>query len=187
MNSTKYRLDESIFFLSQLKNNQNKLPEFNYFLNAYVNSARSITWIMQAEYKNISGWREWYDKTDISEKEKQLLKGIVDMRNRSIKSKPLTIDSLISIENSNHEFYNIADELKEFEGKKMNIKIEIFLDEPEDNELILEKGPRSFYYKGKGKIVKSIEEFKGQDILDVCIQYNEWLSKIVNECIEKFG
>ena len=40
---------------------------------------------MKSEYGKIDGWQEWYNNTEVDCDKKILLKGIVDMRNRSVK------------------------------------------------------------------------------------------------------
>lgn len=89
LNYTIDKLNEAEFFLNNLKKHKNIFPEFDYYLNAFVSSARSILWIMKFEYGSNNKWRDWYNNKTTSESEDILLRGIKNMRNRSIKQAPL--------------------------------------------------------------------------------------------------
>jgi hypothetical protein len=95
--NTEFRLNESKFFLGKLKENKEKTLEFEYYLDAYVSSARSVLWIMKSEYSKLNEWNKWYEEKDPNEEQKKLLKGIVDMRNRTLKQRPLKVKKYASI------------------------------------------------------------------------------------------
>ena len=52
---TKHKLEEAKFFLEQLRANYGKLKKFDYFLSAFISSARSVTWVMRNEYSSVPG------------------------------------------------------------------------------------------------------------------------------------
>lgn len=161
-----------------------KIPEFNYFLNAYISSARSVLWIMQNEFKHIDGWREWYDSFSETEDMKALLKGIVDMRNRSLKQQPLQISEFITIGNET-DYFDLIEELQPFDKQKVDLTIQevkLKSDKPK-----IFRGENELKITGKLNIRKTVKEFKNKDIVDICIQYNTWLLEIVDECLAKFS
>ena len=164
MKHTQFVLDETQFFLSKMEENQESFPDFNYYLNAYISAARSVLWIMKNEYCKVSGWLEWYDSTEVDHDKKLLLKGIVEMRNRSLKKAPLQIKQEYII-GDKEVSYNIYD-------SKRAGRIS------DDNTLVL---------KGTINKINSVQEFKNKDILDVCRQYFDWLNQIVKVCIKQFG
>ena len=183
MKHTQFVLNETEFFLTKLKEETDRFPNFNYYLNAYINAARSVLWIMKHEYGQINGWREWYDSTEVDNDLEQLLKGIVDMRNRSLKQSPLQIKKEYLIGNDN-TYFNLFNEIIPFVGKKVSLTIEQ-TNEIGNTERI--KSDNSLTLKGKLKSIYSVEEFENKDVLDICQQYFDWLKEHVNLCIEKFG
>lgn len=183
MKHTQFVLDETEFFLNKLKEEQESFPDFNYYLNAYISAARSVLWIMKNEYGKVNGWKKWYDDTEVDNDKKSLLKGIVDMRNRSLKKMPIQIKEEYIIGDGDI-CYNIYDEMMPFSGKKITLTIE--------STGIKEKSSRitdgkTLTLKGTINRIHTVEEFKNKDILDVCQQYFDWLKETVNTCVKRFG
>lgn len=182
MENTEFRLNESKFFLERMKDSKDKSPEFEYHLNAYISSSRSVIWIMNSEYSKVNGWKKWYEDKGVSEEQKKLLDGIVKMRNRSVKQKPLKVTTYITI-GDDKNFCDINDVARRFVGKKVSIEI---MEEKRDGFNFYEDKNR-VEVSGELKISTTVEEFKNKDIFDICIEYDAWLSIIVNECVSIFG
>lgn len=184
LNYTIDKLNESEFFLNKLKKHKNIFPEFDYYLNAFVSSARSILWIMQFEYDSNHKWRDWYKNKTTSESEDILLSGIKNMRNRSIKQAPLKTKKY-PIMNLDSETVDIYEEIKKFvdENKKYNIVIE------QNNNIKNSKISRDvseLTINGKLNIYHTVEEFKDSNIIDKCEEYFLWLKSVVEECTRLF-
>lgn len=186
MEDTKFRLNESKFFLERMKESEEKSTEFEYYLNAYVSSARSILWIMKSEYSKLSEWKSWYDEKVVSDEQKKLLDGIVKMRNRSLKQKPLKVREYITIgDDKNYlDFNNL---LRKYIGKKVSFKIEELDKFNEANGFTFNERDGETTVTGKLKISKTVEEFKDKDIINICEEYDTWLTSVVNECINTFS
>ena len=60
MSATSQKLAEAIVLLEQAKGNSNNYLVFIANLNAFVSAARSVTFIMQTEYADATGFKEWY-------------------------------------------------------------------------------------------------------------------------------
>lgn len=183
MENTQFRLDESKFFLERMKENKEKLPEFEYYLSAYTSSARSILWIMKSEYNKINEWEKWYDEKVVSDEQKKLLDGIVKMRNRSLKQRPLKLRQYITV-GDDKNFCDFVEVMRKYNGKKVKIKIE-HKNSGGKFDLIEKEGETNV--SGILRVMKTVEEFKNKDIIDVCEEYDVWLTGIVSECIEMFG
>lgn len=95
MSRTIRKLEEARFFLALLEESIVKHPDFDYFLSAFVSSARSVTWVMKSEYKDHSGWLEWYNSQKPDDVELKLLKSMNDLRVRSEKFAPLETKSAV--------------------------------------------------------------------------------------------
>jgi hypothetical protein len=71
---TNHKLGEAKFFLDQLTPNYGKLKKFDYFLSAFISSARSVLWVMRNEYDAVPGWEAWFDARKPNTEEEALLK-----------------------------------------------------------------------------------------------------------------
>src|ERR1700730_2213013 len=90
---TKDKLEEARFFLGQLRQHKarearpNKPPpeHFRYYLNAFLNAARSVRWVLQGEEREkYDAWKgSWEGQR--TEAENALLKLMTQMRNTSVK------------------------------------------------------------------------------------------------------
>ncbi|WP_050607249.1 hypothetical protein [Clostridium niameyense] len=186
MENTEFRLNESKFFLKRMKENKEKSPEFEYYLNAYVSSARSVLWIMKSEYSKLKEWGKWYDNKGVSQEQKKLLDGIVKMRNRSLKQRPLKVRKYATI-GDDKSFCDIDEVFKKFIGKRVNIKIEPIEDLKNLKGFNIYNDNNHTEVTGKLKISTTVEEFKNEDIINICEEYDVWLSNITSECINIFG
>ena len=183
MKHTQFVLNESEFFLKKLEEEKENYAYFSYYLNAYISAARSVLWIMKNEYNKVAGWKEWYNSTDIDKEKALLLKGIVDMRNRSLKIEPLQIKQEFLIGDENTKF-NLYDEIEPFVGKKISFTIE---DTGKKEKARRTSDGNSLTLTGKLTPILTVREFKNKDILEVCQQYFDWLNETVETCIRKFG
>lgn len=59
-NPTRNKLDESTFFLEAMIENIENEKQFCWFLSAFLQAARSITFFMQKQYCKVSGFPKWY-------------------------------------------------------------------------------------------------------------------------------
>jgi hypothetical protein len=88
MSDTKYKLKEAKYFLhftEQLFNNQR--TEYVYHLNAFINSARNVTFVMQKEYADKKDFKDWWDKHPFKKDEE--MSKFVELRNVSVKEKTI--------------------------------------------------------------------------------------------------
>lgn len=96
MIQTHARFEEAKFFYKQMLMNPTN-PEFDYFLNAFLASARSITWVMKNEYGHADGWEEWYEAKVLNEEDRALLKLMSSLRNNSQKVRPVKSSPYLSV------------------------------------------------------------------------------------------
>ncbi len=86
MTETGYKLKEAKYFLhftEELFNNQR--TEYVYHLNAFINAARNVTFVMQKEYAHKPGFKEWWDQHPA--KKDEVMAKFVELRNVSVKEK----------------------------------------------------------------------------------------------------
>lgn len=71
---TEIKLSEAEYFFKCMKKNKNNEEEFKYNLSAFLVAFRSITYIMQAEFKNkVEGFNEWYNTKQNELKENEFM------------------------------------------------------------------------------------------------------------------
>src|SRR5215831_1694870 len=99
MSRTTRKLDEASFFLGFLERKPHGVEwlEFHYYLSAFVSAARSVLWIMRAEYSHVPGWQEWYDAKEATPEEQRLLNAFNQIRVRSVKKDPLETRGRVEI------------------------------------------------------------------------------------------
>jgi len=180
MTNTERKLNEAKYFLDQLNPNY---PYFDYILSAYLNAARSTTWIMRHEFNNIAGWENWFKSCKLSKKESNLLKKINELRILSTKKTGIKtdfyfMDCLIPGE----EYYPTIDKmLKKIEGQEVEITIS---PEDEKDDVLLDK--EDYKIKGVVKLDKDESRLSIEAIQELCNDYFGFLKTQVNSCVEKF-
>jgi hypothetical protein len=199
MTRTRAKLNEARFFLGELERtyyeyverlellskNNPEPPVCQYYLSAFISSARSIMWVMRSEYQKLDGWEEWYQSKKPDSNVEALLKKINAVRVRSEKQEPLRLGYNIAFDDAPNETkQNITDEaMPEWRGKRYNLRFERVLKEGEEvdekNRIIeFEAEVTSFFW--------SIEDFPNEDILKICKSYFSLLETMVTECETRF-
>jgi DNA-directed RNA polymerase beta' subunit len=185
MNSTERKLDEAKYFLNQLNIND---PYFDYNLSAYLNSARSIMWIMRYEYNKTDGWNEWFNGYQLSEKSNNLLKAINELRIKAVKQSGVQTD-----------FYILSDLLIKEEYYS---EIKKLLAEPDGDYVLsiepVDKGDRKDEEKNQpndniiASFIATVDRAKTkkvdsrEEILWLCQKYLTIVQEIVAACITLF-
>lgn len=186
MTFTERKLEEAQYFLSLLKTED---PYFDYILSAFLNSARSTTWVMKFEFGKVPGWKEWYDSFGIAEEQHLLFSKINDWRILStkqagIKTEYHFLDFLIPDE----EYYPVLKKLlNEPDGTEFKITLEQ-IDEPINDEGNSNKENRDdiFVIQGKIKGDNYDSDLSREIILKHCSEYFNVIKKIVIECVGQF-
>jgi hypothetical protein len=168
----KYR--EASFFLDELKQSTEEFPKFNYILNAFITSARSILWVMRNEFSVLIGWEQWYESRSPNNDEKFFLKQISDLRNKSQKREPLRTGALVTF---NIHKDDITDDLLQL------------LEENQGKEIIIQEASRDSEHAFKfhlDEIIPTLDEFQGRSAVEVCENYLLLIKGIIRECHDKF-
>ncbi len=178
--NTRLRLKKSFFFLQKMETNIDIEPDFNFYLNAYISSSRSVKWVMNKEYSKVEGWEDWNKNTSSTNEEVNCIKIISKLRNQSLKEKPLVT--------SKEFIFPIP------EGINIKIgalyKILVFRDDllPNreiENEIKQKFGSNPINFTSKREIIRIVEKM-GEDIMLLCQHYYQWLENLVNECEDQF-
>jgi hypothetical protein len=188
MKSTKLKIEESEYFLSQMKSQNRGSKRFDFYLNAFVSSSRSITWILKSEFSNSEEWQRWYKSKEPSKEEKELLKYLNDLRIQSLKIRPLTTSNEIELTTPKEE---VTDELLEkielLTGKRGTL---IFTtDEAEIEQLKRDSDPDDLI------VMARLDDYRTRvnnldneiDIVEASEKYINSIKSLVSECEKKFS
>lgn len=188
MEDTRHKLEEAKFFLGFLKPNYGKEKKFDFYLSAFFNAARAVTWIMRAEYGKFEGWAAWYDALQPDAEEERLLDGITDARNRSLKSEPLrTLVRIISRpQTDSGDEAEGASLFARIQNERIPVKIFSTSAGKFRFEAVIDGQPVTLHF-GQTDFDRRLREFPDQHIVSVCNRYYDWLSKLVADCEAKFG
>jgi hypothetical protein len=188
MKATRGKLDEALFFLQQTETHYLENPTFDYYLSAFISSARSVLWVMRSEYNNTNGWENWYETRKPTEEEELLLKKINDIRVSSEKKRPLKTNFQVVFkipkDYLTQELRNALEKLPR--GKKIDVTVTTANDENKPLSTQVEKGRVEF--RGKvDKVSRALGEPQEDDILEACKKYYTLLEQIVLDCEIRFG
>ena len=89
MSETHKRMQDTEILLNQSLGSANYPIVFRANFNAFISSARSITWVMQKEFNSKIGFSEWYEKKVAQMNEDGLFEFFKNLRNESVKEKTL--------------------------------------------------------------------------------------------------
>ena len=181
---TDFKLQEAKFFFMHLERDWRHIPNFEFYLSAFISAARSVTWVMRYEYGKKTGWEEWFSKRQPPSHLRERLRKMNDLRVRATKTEPIrTTTSLRVVIPPEY----ITPELQVYLDPLAKNKIRI---EPTDHtnteaEIFCENK-----LVGMGRIehvTHELPEFKGEDALIVCKEYLVELETLIQECDRKFG
>jgi predicted P-loop ATPase/GTPase len=183
--STRHKLEEARFFFDEMKRNLEDDKIFSFYLSAFITAARSIIDnFMQKEFKNITGFTEWYQsKQEIIQSDD--FKFFNQMRvatvhtNRIKPNKEVYMgitESPISVTDSVDVKVVRAGYLVE-EHSSQDTKKTDTLSEP------LEKN-----VSASSKAVKRhFKEYPEKKLDELCQRYLQDLTKLVDECEQQFN
>ncbi|MCW5658435.1 MAG: hypothetical protein KIT60_12085 [Burkholderiaceae bacterium] len=181
---TEFKLEEARFFLRHVEHHWRNVPEIDFYLSAFISAARSVTWVMAAEFGTKPGWREWYDKKAPKPAVRALLRGMTNLRNRSVKAHPVrtrtTAKIIVAPEHLTPEVLAFLED-----GAKGQVNLEAL--DPSNTRFVLKQGERVLAPVTLEHAEHHLPEFAGRDAKDVCSEYLAELEALVNECIAKFA
>ncbi len=181
--NTKLKLKEALFFLQKMETHLDIDPDFDFYLNAFVSSSRSVKWIMNKEYSNVEGWEEWNKNISSVNEKVNCLRKISKLRNLSLKEKPLIT--------SKEYIFPIPEGIKVIPSVVYKILVvrEESLSDLHDKEIEKaiehEFGSNAITFTAKREIMRIIEK-SDEDVLLLSQYYYQWLENLVNECENQF-
>jgi hypothetical protein len=181
MSRTRRKLEEATFFLEKMRSERSAHPDFDFYLSACVNAARSVTWIMRAEYLDIEGWETWFRTKEPTAEDQSLLRKLNDLRVRSVKTHPLEAKAtLVFAIPPDRVTPELKESLKSAIGKKIILTAWEVSDG--ENEHLPDRVPASAFLTTFQGVGRQLDEFPGEDVVNVLNRYLSLLECLVAEC-----
>jgi len=176
MTDTRDKFLEAKYFLDQMKSTQPDRDAFRYNLSAFLSAGRSVTWIMQNEFRHVSGFDDWYaDKQTQMEKD-ELMKVLKNRRNLTVHQKSLRPHALVKV--------NLYERITVSESVSISIKHADGTEERRD--FPSEPKPPIPAVPTTTEWLWYFDELPNVDIVTVCTEYVGKLESLVNECVSRF-
>ena len=179
MKRTDGKLAEARFFFEKIRDYYHRSPDVGYYANAFIASARSVIWVLKAECQDIPGWPEWYEAKNPTEEEQKFFKKMNDARIRSQKKESIPLQAIVTItvpepdkEDDSSSGIISANKV----AKTMTMEIPMVSDGP----------GKAYIREDLTQTTKELEEFRGEDIVEIAARYLEMLTQIVEECRARF-
>ena len=186
MSKSRAKLNEAKYFYEQMESKfkEKKTEEFKHYINAFLNSARSVTFVIQKEFRKYKGFDEWYELQKEKKLNDEKLKKFVTLRNISLKEEPINPRYIFGV------FFEKGIEVGPGDD---------FIIETDASSYV-----RSHYKPGKATEKILIEEninnmkkpniflscefteIPGVNLFDICKKYLSVLIDLVTECEKKF-
>ena len=179
MTNTERKYHESIYFLRKFDIDD---PYFDFNLSAFLNAARSITWVMRHEFNKMDGWEKWFQEYYLPENGRQILKEINDLRVEATKKSGLKTDFFFLQTDMyvDENYYPELDKIKSLDDGEYILSIEALSDQP--------KEPKYGVIHFEGEINRQERPYDGtrMTLKDKCEEYLRLMDSLVKICIEMF-
>lgn len=179
MTNTERKYHEAKYFFQRLDIDD---PYFDFNLSAFLNAARSITWVMRHEFNKADGWEKWFQEYYLPEKGRQLLKEINDLRIEATKKSGVKTDFFFLQTDMfvEEKYFPELEKIKGLEDGDYILSIESLAEESKDPQdgtirFVGETNRRNRPYDKARKILK-----------DRCEEYLILMEDLVKNCISKF-
>ncbi|HUR33468.1 MAG TPA: hypothetical protein VM032_06710 [Vicinamibacterales bacterium] len=188
MTPTEYKLAEASYFLNQLKVSD---PFFDFILSAYLNAARSVSWVMRHEFESKNGWSDWFKTSEVSDREAQLLAEMNRLRIQATKQDGITTEHYVFpgvvVDQSSYG------DLKQFfqaipEGSEVMIRIAASEEATAAAPTCDDEDYDTWRFRARVSPDVDLEEDpERRRFLEMSQQYYAFLERKVLECVARFG
>ncbi len=183
MSQTGTKLEEARFFLKHIDHSKTQYPDFDYYLNAFLGSARSILWVMKAEYQKVNGWKQWHDSKQLDAEDQALFDAINDVRIRSVKKASIETQLVAIVDMAaTRTEANAALLASDIPGQ-----VDVVPLDGSQATLEILRENRPIAYGVLKAVHRTVNEFPDDDIVNICKRYFERLEDLVNECSATFA
>jgi hypothetical protein len=181
MNDTLRRMDETQILFNQAVSSLNYPTVFRANLNAFIASARSITWVMKKEFNSKLGFRDWYDKKEAEMYQDEIFKLFKNLRNESVKERPVANKIKFT---TNLNLTLGANQEAIIPGFRVGENGDIIT---QNDESVTINGKPSPETKHQTRHAYFFDQRPNDDALDLSRSYLDKLSNMITECYNIFS
>jgi len=179
MSNTRGKLEEAKYFLEQMQVYVEDRKKFAFNLSAFLSAARSITFVMQSEFKSSPGFDDWY-----KDKQKEMNNdgdfGFFNhLRVATIHKKPVVPHKKTEIGISETIAVSESITIRVIDKEGNVVSEQTLESEPKENKPSQETKvtvKHSWYF----------EERPNDDLLELWNKYIQKIEKLVEECEKQF-
>lgn len=84
MTQARDKLLEAVYFLERMTEVQAERHAFRYNLSAFLSAARSVTFVMQGEFGDVSGFKDWYEDAQSTMRGDNLMRLLKEKRDTTV-------------------------------------------------------------------------------------------------------
>ena len=179
MTNTERKYQEAKYFFERLDIDE---TYFDFNLSAFLNAARSITWVMRYEFNKVEGWEKWFQEYYLSEKGEKLLKEINNLRVEATKKTGiktnfffLQTDFLVD-----ERYFPEVEKIKTLEDGEYILSIEPISSESKDSEDVL------INFAGTIDRINKPYDAARITLKERCEEYLIMMEEVVKNCISYF-
>ena len=183
----KEKLEEALYFLLQMRQSYIDRTHFIYNMNAFLNSARNVTFTLQEEFVNNPKFKPWYPQKQKEMKEDKLMNFFNELRVISVHKKG----------SPKHNLSIKAAYIFPKDGKMLQASTVGYSERKYSDADKVEMKALGLVFPAESggiKIVEPVytlvtdwefeiapEGYQGKDILALCIEYYHKLKKLIKE------
>ena len=180
------KLQEAEFFLQHMRDTDSTSKEFDYFLNAFIGSCRSVQWVLSSQFNKNPELKLWLEQQSPTEDEQRILKSTNELRVRSTKIESVKTDKKATFafdpSQLSHlpekEFNLIKRAFENGDFSQLNIKLH------HKNEGYSPENPpngRVFLPASATMAFREVKEFPNQDALVVSEKYFSAMKSLIEK------
>jgi hypothetical protein len=180
------KLEEALYFVLQMRRSYVDRTDFVHNMNAFLNSARNVTFVLQEDFAHMPSLKAWYlEKRKEMERDK-LMKFFIKMRNVSLKERTpkhsLSIKwAYIIPKNERTDIFGYSESKVAGEQKDTEARLVM----PTFDEAGMHSKPKFiepvYSLVTLWEFDKTPEGYEGNDILGLCVEYYHKLERLINE------
>lgn len=177
---TRFRLKEATFFYQQMEINFQDRTKFLYFLDAFLGSARSVTWVFKKEFHDDKSLMSWCESKENEWKYNKIMKFFIDMRDISQKEHTPEMRSIHTLSFTVNAILISKVSVRKVSPDGTVEQVEIPTPEPSKPSKEKEKTAQS----NQGTVSYSFRELpkwfdEDPDVMHLCKKYLDELEKFV--------
>ncbi len=184
MTRTQRKSLEAQFFLMHLEKDWRHVPNFDFYLSAFISAARSVLWVMRSEFLHIPGWTEWYNEKHPSSEMSEFLRKLNNVRVRSVKTIPIKTRTKAKVHIPPSK---VTSELLEWLSQSHGKKVRLIPADSSNTNFAITDGSKVLAEAELQSAQHELPEFPGENCLLICLRYLSWLEGLVAECHDKFA